>query len=374
MLYKSAASSGMAGCCASDTQNCGWSNACVDYVKFSDGNYDANSLLNPLLRICTKATAPYCVTWTYPGDGITNYGCAATSKNTIYTIRTTASDGFSGTTSIKLRTVSGNAISSATNSPYTYTGGNTPSKKKTKAKLSIGAIIGIVIVVLGLFVVAAIVVMMLLKKKKKQKQLAQNAQIMAANQNQNQGQMNMQMQQPSAGFQGSPPPVNNVYHPPPQQQENKLGAHSTVNEYSVSPISNPATPAPAYGQPLGGQGMPQQDVRGYQMPMGGAQEVPAAGVMRPHEVDATSVPYAPPPSGYAPPPSGYEADAMRGQGVSPVPQQDVRGYQMPMGGAQEVPAAGVMRPHEVDATSVPHAPPPSSTGSGPVYEIGHGRG
>ena len=49
MLYKSAASSGMAGCCASGTQDCGWTNACVDYVKYSAGSYDASYLNNPML-------------------------------------------------------------------------------------------------------------------------------------------------------------------------------------------------------------------------------------------------------------------------------------------------------------------------------------
>jgi type II secretory pathway pseudopilin PulG len=317
MLYKSAAS-GMAGCCASDTQNCGWSNSCIDYMKYIAGSCGTSCLADPFVRVCSNAAAPYCVTWTYPADDIADYGCAATSRNTVYTIRSTASDGLGGTTSIRLSTVSGKAVTSATDTPYTYTGGSGTRKTTKKKKLTIGAIIGIVIAVLGLLFVIAVVAMMFLKKKKKQNQLAQNAQIMAANQSQQQYQQppppqeQIQMQQPGAGFQGSPPPANNAYYPP--QQENKFNGHHSVSEYVVSPISNPATPAPAYGQPNGTQGVP------------------------------------------------------------PMPQQEVRGYHMPVGGAQEVAAAGVTRPHEVDATSVPHASPPNGTGPGLVYEIGHGRG
>ncbi|KAH7390682.1 hypothetical protein BKA66DRAFT_568618 [Pyrenochaeta sp. MPI-SDFR-AT-0127] len=363
MLYKSLGV-GMAGCCeGSDTQTCGWSNRCVDYKAFAAGDCGSNCISNNFIWKCTNSLQPYCVTWTYPSDGLADFGCASTSSNTIYTVLQRATDNVGDTTSMSLPTVSGNAV---TGYKETTTGGNTQptngytggsgsttgTSRRTK-KIAIGLIVGIVIVIL--FVIFAIIVgvIFFLKKKKKQQQLAANAQVVAAAQaNRPQSmfppqQAPMQMQQPmQGGFvpppnpqQGgfvppmspqSPQPTLNGYFPPPGQNEQKYDPHVSVHEYGASPISNPPTPAPAYSQPHGKPVAPPMPANPnvqayYHTPADGAHEVDAIGVSRP------------PPQGYVPP-------------VAP--------YQNPVVGA-----------HEVDASSMPHAPQQS----GPVYEMGHGK-
>ncbi|KAH8727891.1 hypothetical protein GQ44DRAFT_769951 [Phaeosphaeriaceae sp. PMI808] len=334
MLYKSGAV-GMAGCClGSDTQECGWSNSCVDYSKFAAGSCGSSCLLNTFIRKCTNIAAPYCVTWTYPVEGIADYGCESTSVNTVYTVRSTASNALGVTTSTRLPTVAAAAVSIPTGS--SRNGGST----RTTKKITVGAIIGIVVAVLVLLFFVIIGVVMFLKKKKKQQQLAANTQAVAAAQaNRPQSQYQPppppQMQQgppPQQPYQGMPPPMPpqspqppmNGYFPPPVQQEQKYNGHTSVHEYAMSPISNPSTPAPAYSQPFAPPNvppMPQQHTGQYQPPANGAHEVGSAGVSQP--------------------PQQYM--------VSPLQQAT------PSFGAQEV-----------HANSTPHAP----GRSGPVYEMG----
>lgn len=118
----------------------------------------------------------------------------------------------------------------------------------------------------------------------------------------------MPPQSPQSGANGyfTPPPG-----PPPAQQ--KFDAHTSVNEYAVTPISNPSTPAPAYAQPYAAPNAPPMP---GQVPQGVASPVS---------------PYTSPVQQFSTPP--------------------------PMVGA-----------HEVDAVSVPHVP--GGKGQGPVYEMG----
>lgn len=368
MLYKSLGV-GMAGCCdGSDTQNCGWSNRCVDYKAFAAGSCGSNCMSNNFIWKCTNALQPYCVTWTYPSDGIADYGCASTSSNTIYTVLQRGTDSVGDTTKMTLPTVSGDAVTgyatgtdSDPQQTTVYSGGGSGSggsssgnSRRTKKKIAIGLIVGIVIVALFVIFVVIIGVVFFLKKKKKQQQVSANAQVVAAAQATRPQSMfpppqgpPMQMQQPvQGGFipppnqqhggfvppmsPQSPQPTLNGYFPPPGHHEQKYDPHMSVHEYAATPISNPPTPAPAYSQPLGGSAappMPQKpNVQAYySAPADGAHEVDAIGVSRP------------PPQGYVPP-------------VAP--------YQSPVAGA-----------HEVDASSAPHAPQQS----GPVYEMGQGR-
>lgn len=312
MLYKSAAL-GMAGCCAGrDTQNCGWASSCIDKKYYDAGNCGTNCKLNTFIRKCTDAIAPYCVTWTYPGNGIADYGCESTSSNTVFNVRQTATDSRGDTTSTSLPTVAAAGITFSTSTSNTTT-------YRTVKKLAIGTIVGIVIAVLALIFFAVVGVCVLLKKRKKAKQLAQNAQIVATAQaNRPQSQFNpgappppqQQMQQPPPMPAQSPQPPLNGYFPPPSQQDQKYGHTSVnVNEYAMTPISNPSTPAPAYAQPYVYQNqnappMPQQQGQ-YQPPANGAHEVaspvqqqggfanantyPTAN-RQAHEVDAISVP------------------------------------------------------------------------------------
>lgn len=372
MLYTSA-SVGMAGCCAgSDTELCGWSDRCVDYSGYVAGNCGTDCMLNDFVRKCTDVAAPFCVTWTYPGDGIADYGCAATSTNTVYTVLQRATDQSGDSTSMTLPTMSGNAVTgfneatdTAIPTTYATSGGygddsssgssggssSTSTHARTKKKLAIGAIIGIVVVVLFVIFFVIMGVFFCLKKKKKQRQLAENAQAVAAAQatrpqsmfpqQQHQPPMQMPMQQgaPPMQQQGgfvapmppqSPQPTINGYFAPPGQSEQKFNAHTSVHEYAATPVSNPTTPAPAYSQPYGNPG---------------GAPMPGQSTMQPYHHTTAA--------------GAFEADS---RGVSPpAPQQAVSPisqYQGATGGA-----------HEVDAISVPQGGP----GARPVYEMGQGR-
>jgi hypothetical protein len=347
MLYKSAGLN-MAGCCnGQDTQNCGWASSCVDYSSYVAGNCGSSCLVNTLVRKCTNVAAPYCVTWTYPSDGVKDFGCDSTSTNTVYTVRQTARDNFSGSTSTRLPTVTAGAVSNPTG---TY---NTPSRKTVK-KIAVGTIIGIVIAVLAIIFFVIVGVCICMKRKKKQKQIAANAQIMAnvqANRPESQfqpqppPQMQMQQGPPPPMPSQSPQPHMSGYFPPSNPQEQKYTGHSSVQEYNMTPISNPTTPAPAYAQPYMANAPPMPQQHGqYQPPANGAHEV--ASPMSPqstgqyqaplngaHEVPSPDVPYPP-----------------QQQHVSPMQQ-----FPAPTAGA-----------HEVDAISAPHAP----GNTRPVYEMG----
>ncbi|KAF2031093.1 hypothetical protein EK21DRAFT_100025 [Setomelanomma holmii] len=304
MLYKSA-SYGMAGCCAGrDTQECAWAYSCVDRSSYMAGSCGSSCILDTFVRKCTNALAPYCVTWTYAGDGVADYGCDSTSHFGVLTVRKSATDTVGDTTSTSLPTIAvGGVIISTPGSSSgggsgsgsgSGTGNSTTTSRKTAKKLAIGTIIGIVIAVLFLLFFVIIAVFMSIKKKKKNQQIANNAQIVAnaqANRPQSQYQPPQpppqQMQQPGGtGFvppmpPQSPQPTVNGFFSPPAQQEQKYG-HTSVHEYAATPISNPPTPAPAYNQPYGSPVvsplMPQQQ---YQPPTNGAFEAPAhVGVSR----------------------------------------------------------------------------------------------
>ncbi|CAO2654297.1 Nn.00g110300.m01.CDS01 [Neocucurbitaria sp. VM-36] len=364
MLYTSA-SFGMAGCCDGlDTQDCGWSHQCVDYSAYTAGSCDTNCMLNSFVRKCTDILSPYCVTWTYPSDGIADYGCAATSSQTIYTVLQSGTDGLGDTTSMALPTVSGNAVTgfedTTASAAPTYVpsgggGGSSSSSTHRTGKIAIGLIIGVVIAILFVLFLIIIGVIVIIKRKKKQAQLTANAQAVATAQanaqsaypKPQQQQPQMHMQQPmQGGFvpppnpqQGgfaapmppqSPQPTSNGYFPPPGQSEQKYNPHTSVYEYAVTPISNPPTPAPAYSQPFGSPVVPPMPTP---MSVQAHYHTPADGA---HEVDSNGVSRPPPP-----------------QVASPSGQ-----YPRPVVGA-----------HEVDASSAPRPPQQS----GPVYEMGQGR-
>ncbi|KAH3962700.1 hypothetical protein HBI73_159580 [Parastagonospora nodorum] len=362
MLYKSAGLN-MAGCCEGrDTQNCGWASSCVDFVSYSAGSCGSNCLIDPLVRKCTNAAAPYCVTWTYPSDGVEDFGCDSASTGSIITVRQTAQDGFSGSTSTRLPTVTAGAVTETTGTSGSGTSGSytTPSSRTSK-KLAIGAIIGIVLAVLGLAFLAIVGVCICMKRKKKQKQIAANAQLMAnvqASRPESQFQPQMQMQQgpPQVMPPQSPPPPMNGYFPPPNPQEQKYTGHTSVQEYKVSPVaSNATTPAPAYVQPYMASNAPPMPHQGqYQPPANGAHEVASpvegqyggqyqAPLNGAHEVPSPPISeqyggqYQPPANGAHEVPSPH---------TSPPPQQQ---FSAPAAGAHEMSAPGK---------------------TGPVYEMG----
>ncbi|KAF1916214.1 hypothetical protein BDU57DRAFT_573993 [Ampelomyces quisqualis] len=239
MLYESVGS-GMAGCCAgSDTQNCDWTSSCIDRSQYTVSKCGTNTFI----RKCTDATKTYCISMTYPAEGVADFACDSTSTNTVYIVRQTATDNAGDTMSTRLPTIAAGAVTIPT-------GSNT----------AVGVIIGIAIVVLFLLFFVTIGIVMLLKRKKKQKQIARNTQIIAnaqANRPQSRFQLSPQMPQ---GQQApmptqSPQPIANRYFPAPNHQEQKYG-HTSIHEYTPTPISNPSTPAPAYAQPYKAQNAP----------------------------------------------------------------------------------------------------------------------
>jgi cbb3-type cytochrome oxidase subunit 3 len=376
----------MAGCCGgSDTENCGWASACVNYQNYVSGSCGTNCILNTLIRKCTNIASPYCVTWTYPSDGVADYGCDDTSTNTVYTVRQTAKDTAGGTTSTRLPTAAAGAVTIPTGSST-----NTTNRKVVK-KLAIGTIIGIVVAVLFILFFVAIGVFMFMKKKKKQKQIATNAQIVAdiqANGPQTSYQQPppppQQMQHQAPMQNQAPQPTGNGYFAPPSQQagEQKYNPHNSVHEYAMTPISNPATPAPAYGQPHRSPAppMPQQYTAQYQAPANGAHEIPSPMTPQQHTGQ-----YQPPANGapspmqqqqqytgqYQPPANGVHEVA------SPVLQQQTGQYQPPANGAHEVASPNMTPPppqqqqqYQGTNAGAQEVGAPGKTGPGPVYEMG----
>jgi hypothetical protein len=156
---------------------------------------------------------------------------------------------------------------------------------------------------------------------------------------------------------GSPPPANNGYFAPPAQEQ-KYNPQPNVQEHAMTPLSNPATPAPQYSQLYGTPVPQQQQQQQYQYVANGAHEV-AAPV--PQQQQAVS-PVQQQQQQYQYPMNGaHEVGAPVPQqaSVSPLPQQQ----SMSPVQQSRAPEAGA---HEVDAMSVPHAPGKT----GPVYEIG----
>lgn len=255
------------------------------------------------------------------------------------------------TSSLRFATVSAAALVGLDSATSSGTSNGSSTSSYVKKGLSIGAIVGIVIAVLAILFFVAIGAFMLFKKKKKQKQLAENAQLVAANQaNRPQSQFfppphpqNMEQSQPFLPQNMNQQPMPGNYGPPqpmpgqapyaqplpgqyyaPQGNEQKPDPHASVTEYAMSPISNPPTPAPMFNN---------------QQPYPGPNTQPM-----PYQQQSQQ-PLSPPQQGQ--------------QAASPVQQ-----YQVP----NRVPVAGA---HEVDATSVPHAP--NQPAGQPVYEIGQGR-
>ncbi|KAL5407640.1 hypothetical protein PMIN06_007467 [Paraphaeosphaeria minitans] len=281
-LYTSG-TGGMAGCCdSSDTQNCNWVNSCVNYDAWTKKSCDAACQRNTFVRKCTSAASPYCVTWTYPSDGVADYGCADYNSGVV-TVEQSSTDFVDESSYwITLPTLSGDAVTGwdgeastvesplfstsedlsssdpdATNTPSGNGNGSTPEpqtpKKKTSVGLIAGAAVGGLVV---LFLIGAAIIFVCVKRRKA-KQLANNQTIIAAQQSYQQPPHQPQTHQeykPSLPVPAqAPPPLAQQQQGyfPPQEQKVNYQTHVTVQEQGLqSPvISNPPTPAPPYVQP-----------------------------------------------------------------------------------------------------------------------------
>jgi hypothetical protein len=281
---------GMAGCCDSpDTQNCNWVNSCVNYNAWTRKSCDAACQSNTFVRKCTNFASPYCVTWTYPSDGVADYGCADYNSGVV-TVSQESTDFVAASSYwITLPTLSGNAVTGwdgevssvetsvysipkssdpdATDTPSNSGGssgsssGNspkpkTPKKKKTSIGVIVGAAVGGLVV---LFLLGAAIIFCCVKRRKA-KQLANNQTIIAAQQAQSQGPPPQSQTYPeykppiqSSSPMQSPPPPQQAGFFAPQTQDQKVSyqPQATVQEQGLhSPtVSNSPTPAPPYVQP-----------------------------------------------------------------------------------------------------------------------------
>lgn len=336
----------MAGCCVgSDTQDCGWTYNCIDLQQLPTFCNSEECLNNPFIRRCTESASPYCVSWTYPGYGITDYGCDSTSALEPVTLLALGTDGLGNSTTLALPELSGTDVrlqttdtspdvSSVAVSSTSSSGRSSPTPINDQTddppakKTNIGLIVGVVVGVLALIIILVVGVFCFMKKKKKQRQLANNPG--PVNYQQPPPPMQQQPQQPHQGAymndaqkQGgyaAVSPIQPPHSPPPQSgymsptfpQDQKFDGRTSVAEYGD---------APQYNQVYANQGSPP---------------------MQHGEIH---------PQYYSPGKGGQAAvSPPLQQGMSPPTQ-----YAYMHEGA-----------HEVDTISSAHAP----QGSGPVYEMG----
>lgn len=269
----------MAGCCdSSDTQNCNWVNSCVNYDAWTKKSCDAACQSNTFVRKCTNVASPYCVTWTYPSDGVADYGCADYNSGVVTVEQESTNLIVESSYWITLPTLSGDAVTGwdgevsssydipqssdpsgpdATDVPFGTS--SNPKPKPAKKKTSVGLIAGAAaggLVVLGLLGAAIIFFCV---KRRKAKQLANNQAIIAAQQAQSQPPppQTQTHQEYKPPLQSAPPVQSPQLQQPgyfaPQPQDQKVNYHPqvTVQEQGLqSPaVSSPPTPAPPYIQP-----------------------------------------------------------------------------------------------------------------------------
>ncbi|KAI9889787.1 MAG: hypothetical protein M1814_004989 [Vezdaea aestivalis] len=173
---------GARGCCSGDDLvNCGWLVDCI-------GLYDTASprATDSFTLQCTNSNRPYCQSFTFPGNGVKDYGCGSVLDSTYRTILTTSIGQVKSASSVAIVT-SKNVIksktiaiadpvsesgSSSSSSSSTSTSGPGPtstlSSSEEKSKAPVGAIVGGVVGGLAfLGFLAAIVIFLLMRQKKK---------------------------------------------------------------------------------------------------------------------------------------------------------------------------------------------------------------
>ncbi|KAF2653414.1 hypothetical protein K491DRAFT_705825 [Lophiostoma macrostomum CBS 122681] len=364
MLY-TASGIGMAGCCESDTQDCGWAKSCVDYDSYWSSTVCGDDCVSDtFIRKCSNTYSPYCVTWTYANDDVWDYGCADTSQFEAETIYQEATDSdFSFSTSMTLETLSGNDVtgwdgsstssddstSTATESDTASSAGTavtdedgpTPTGDSTQATdaastsgatsspknktTSIGVIIGAAIGGLVVLAIAGGLVIFFCLKARKRKQLAasQTGGVQAPyNPAQDQPAYNPNQSVYGQSSQMQQQPQHQAFVPQTPQQpgpggffqpgsDQKFNPQTQGHEYPASPMSVPGTPAPPYVQP-------------YYAPPNSMSSPPMP--QTPHQYQTT-----------LPAPGTYEVDAISSAqtpsapGRQPHPQPQTRTYEIGQG-------------------------------------------
>ncbi|KAF2807820.1 uncharacterized protein BDZ99DRAFT_572715 [Mytilinidion resinicola] len=314
-------SPGMAGCCSAfDFQNCGYVNTCMDYSSMMGGACDSDCMSNTFIMKCTDNISPYCVSWTYISDNVQDYGCGTESLSIFETIQQDVTDAANFiTTSLSLPYVGANIVtgyqSTATAAAITTTktakasrtsldatdttnlfstATAAPSTSSTTTKVPIGLIAGVAGGAFFLLLaIASLIIFFCLRRKQKRAAASNAAALAAATASRPQSQYYPNNTRPQSLYQpmqqtpNLPPPMPAApegysYLGQPNQPYNPESKFATQ---TVSPVSAPQTPAPAYAAPVG-----------FQTPgAGGYAPLPAAspgalprGVV---EVDATSRPH-----------------------------------------------------------------------------------
>ncbi|KAF2664670.1 hypothetical protein BT63DRAFT_483357 [Microthyrium microscopicum] len=159
------------GCCYGGYTNCEFASKCYDRSQYNGNQCGSSCLSNTLNLVCSAAAEPYCQTYTYPGKGVTGYGCGIDAKSQMTpvtsTIRNTLYTGYSYITAY-VSTAPYYAVTSRSSSSgkYTtslYSGGSNSydysSSTTSTAVLLIPLII--IFVALGIGYISSIVIVIL---------------------------------------------------------------------------------------------------------------------------------------------------------------------------------------------------------------------
>ncbi|KAF2495590.1 hypothetical protein BU16DRAFT_539522 [Lophium mytilinum] len=312
---------GMAGCCSDfDFQDCGYVNTCIDYSSMMGSGCNSDCMSNTFIKKCTDTISPYCVSWTYISDNVQDYGCGTESFSVFETLQQDVTDaadfittslslpyvganivtGYQSTASADAVTITKTAKVSQTASDTTdttdlfstATAAASTSSKTTK--VSVGLIAGVAGGVFFLLLaIAGFIIFLCLRRKQKRAAASNAAALAAATASRPQSQYYPNNGRPQSQYQPmqqtpnlAPPmptaPEGYTYFGQPNQPYNPESKFATQ---TVSPVSAPQTPAPAYAAPVEFQ---TPGVGGYAtLPTASPGPLPLGVV----EVDATSRPH-----------------------------------------------------------------------------------
>lgn len=247
----------MAACCdENDTENCDWYSSCVNYESMTKGLCDASCRRNGYIKQCTDASAPYCVTWTYPAFGAVDFACTTDNwgVRSVYqdAVEKSSSLSSSYTAAATLLALSGDIGSTnpteSSSGRDSETTPRTESSKGTDGKPThptessggrneewaakskpIAAIIGSVVgACVFLLIISAIVIFCCIKRRKA-KQLADNQRLIANVQkpDYHTDSQDYELEQPASTYAAK---YAHSYHDAPRE----LPAHSQTTELPSS--------------------------------------------------------------------------------------------------------------------------------------------
>jgi hypothetical protein len=246
-------------------------NKCYDYADYKGAKCLGACLSNTFHRVCTDVASPYCLSWTYPGPAVRDYGCGTASHSTWLTIEGVIQDVYAGTNTASLpyipaaATVTGwelkQGTGTATSSRYKYNTGTSLPSTQASRTVSIAVVVAIiVVVVLGFCCAGGLVAWFCVRSKKNVAKWNKPSAVVGGALVAQQAAPLMQQQHsnivPPAGQYGG---QQQGYFPPQQapQQGAAAGYYAEdATKYNpqahiqpiATPMSAPGTPVPAYNQ------------------------------------------------------------------------------------------------------------------------------